>query len=126
MMLLRILFIGFLLGIGTHSANACVGMLGAHEPAHIVATFALGSVHGDVAAIGTEQRCECPSVMSNAALAVSESSKPLLAPYVESTEASPYPSNFDAAAVAMRSCASSYIARRSELAPYLLLPRLLQ
>lgn len=126
MMFLRLLFIALLLGIGTQSANACVTELGVQERPHEVATDTRGSVPGDFAVIGSEQRCECPAVMASAESAASESSKWLLAPYVEGADALPYPSDLDAAAVAMRTRASSFIARRSELPPYLRSPRLLQ
>ncbi len=126
MLSLRLLFIAFLLGIGTQSANACVAELGVHERPHEVATDAVGSVPGDFAVIGAEQRCECPAAMANAELVAAESSKWLLAPYVEGADALPYPSDLDAVAVAMRTRASSFIARRSELPPYLRFPRLLQ
>jgi len=126
MMVLRLLLVALLFGIGTQSANACETEFGVHERPHEVANGALGSAPGYSAGIGPEQRCECPAAIANAEAVASESSKWLLAPYVEGADGAPYPSDLDAAAVAMRTRASSFIARRSELPPYLRSPRLLQ
>ncbi len=122
----RILFIAFLLGVWVQSANACQESLGVHEPAHLLMGSPAMPVAGDFVSIGGDQRCECPAAIQNAESIVSETSKSLLAPCPEGADAFPYPSNLDAAAVAMRTRASSFIARRAELPPYLHSPRLLQ
>lgn len=126
MILRRILLAVFLLGVWVQSASACQESLGVHEPAHLLTGSPALPVAGDFANIGGDQRCECPASMQNMESAVSESGKSPLAPYLEGADAFPYPSNLDAAAVATRTRASSFIARRAELPPYLHSPRLLQ
>lgn len=126
MILRRILFVVFLLGVWVQSASACQESPGVHEPVHLSMGNPALPVAGDFTNIGGDQRCECPAAIQNAESVVSETSKSLLAPYLEGADAFPYPSNLDAAAVAMRTRASSFIARRSELPPYLHSPRLLQ
>lgn len=117
----------FLLGIWAQPASACAEAQVAVTPAHmVVREFAVPPVAGDFSAIGGDQRCECPAMEQYAQAVVSEFSKDLLVSYEEGAAASA--KSFDAVSLALAefSRASSFIARRSELPPYLLNPRLRQ
>ena len=126
MIVRRILFFAFLLGAWIQSASACTE---AHVPsaaARQAMEIAVPVVTEDFAIIGGEHRCECPAMVQNAQSAVSESSKFLLASYVEGASASLHSSNPASVALAVYSRASSFIAHRSVQPPYLLIPRLRQ
>jgi len=117
----------FLLGLWVLPASACYEAQVAAVPAHHVAVeIAVPAVAGNIAAIGGDQRCECPVIEQGAQAVVSESSKDLIVSYEEGADASPNSFNAVSLALAEYSRASSFIARRSEQPPYLFNPRLRQ
>jgi hypothetical protein len=126
MILRRILFFALLLGAWVQSASACAETHGAPAPAQKAIEMAVPAVSEEFAVIGGEHRCECPVMVQDLQSAVSESSKYLLASYVEGSSAFLNSPNPASVALAMRTRASSFIARRSGQPPYLLAPRLRQ
>jgi hypothetical protein len=126
MIVRRILFFAFLLGAWIQSASACTEAHVLSAAAQQAMEIAVPVVTEDFAIIGCEHRCECSAAMQSAQSAVPESGKSLLASYVEGASAFLISSNPDFVALALRTRASSYIARRSAQPPYLLVPRLRQ
>lgn len=126
MIVRRILFFAFLLGTWAQATGACVD---AHFPPTLAQNpmgFAAPAISEDFAVIGGEHRCECPATGQDAQSAVSGSSKSLLASYVEGAGVLLNSSNPASVAPAVRTRASSYIARSSGRPPYLLVSHLRQ
>ncbi len=125
MLVRRILSFLLLLGIWGQAVSACPDAHVTSAAAHAVVLITTSAPEDSVAA-GGEHRCECPAITQNAQAAVSESSKSLLASYGEDAGVLLNSLNQASVTRAVRTRASSYIARRSERPPYLLSPRLLQ
>lgn len=125
MILKRILFFFFLLGIWGQAASAC-------PEAHVASAAAWAameitvSASEDFVATGGEHRCECPATVQNAKALVSESDRFLLASYVAGAGALLNLSNPRSIALAERNRESSYISRPFGRPPYLLLSHLRQ
>ena len=126
MIVRRILFFVFLLGTWAQAAGACTEAHAAPVLAQKAMEIAVPAVSEDFAVIGGEHRCECPAMVQNVQSTVSESSKFVLASYAEGAGVPPNSSNPDSLALAVRTRASSFIARRSGQPPYLLAFRLRQ
>jgi hypothetical protein len=120
MIVRRILFFVFLLGTWAQAAGACTEAHAAPAPVQQAMEIALPAVSEDFAVIGARHCCECPAIVQNVQLTASESSKFLLASYVEGAGGVPNSSNPGSVALAVRTRASSFIARRSAQSPYLL------
>jgi hypothetical protein len=126
MILRRILFFAFLLGAWVQSASACPETHVAPAPAQNAMEIAFPAASEDFAVIGGEHRCECPVMAQNLQSAVSESSKHLLASYVEGSSAFLSSSNPASVALAVHTRVLSFVARRTGQPPYLLALRLRQ
>ncbi len=126
MIVRRILFFAFLLATWAQAAGACLEENGAPTPAQIPMEFAAPAASEDFAAIGGEHRCECPAASLSDQSAVSGSSKSLLASYAEGAGVLLNSSNPASVTLAVRTRASSYIARSFGRPPYLLVSRLRQ
>ena len=120
MLVRRILFFVFLLGTWAQAAGACTEAHAAPAPAQEAMQIAVPAVSEDFAVIGGEHRCDCPAIAQNVEATVSESSKYLLASYMEGCNAFPNSSNPASVALAVHSRASGFIARRSGQLPHLL------
>ncbi|MFY9315917.1 MAG: hypothetical protein WAO95_10200 [Burkholderiales bacterium] len=79
-----------------------------------------------LAAIGVDQRCECPAIVQDVQAALPESGRSFLLAHEAGAGAVLSSSNPRSVALAMHASASSFIARRSVQPPYLLIPRLRQ
>ncbi len=126
MIVRRILFIVFLLGVWVQSANACPESLGSHEQGHAAAGVLVPAVAGDFAVIGGEQRCECPASMQSMQSAVSEYGKSLLAFNGADAGSVLHRASPDSMLLAMHVRAESFLARRAALPLSLPVSRLRQ
>lgn len=126
MVVRRILLFVLLLAAWIQVAGACTEARTSPEQAQSAMQIVVRVAAGDAAVGGGEQRCECPAMAQNALSTASESSRFLLASYVEGSGALPASANTDAHMLAMRARASSFIAHYSARPPYLLVPRLRQ
>jgi hypothetical protein len=120
MIVRRILLLVFLLGIWAQAVSACPETHVAPGLEQKTMEVVASSVSGNVAAVGGEHRCDCPAIAQNVEATVSESSKYLLASYMEGSNAFPNSSNPASVALAVHTRVSSFIARRSGQPPHLL------
>ena len=118
MMMRRILFCVFLLGVWVQAASACpethIAPILEQKGMEVVAS----SVSEGFSVVGSEHRCDCPVIVQNVQSTVSESSKSLIAASMEGSNALPMSSNPASIALAMHTSASSFIAHRSGQPPH--------
>jgi len=113
MIVRRILFIVFLLGVWVQSAGACQEPLGLHEPEHALVPIPVSAATGEFADIGGDQRCECPASIQNVESAVSERGKSSLASIEADVGAVLHRAGPDPILLAVGVRAASFLARRA-------------
>ncbi len=113
MLVRRLLFILFLLGVWVQSANACQESLASHDQGHAVTGVIVPVIAGDFAVIGGEQHCECPAVLQSAESVVSEPGKSLLAFIGANAGAALHRAGEDPLLPVENVRAESYLARRA-------------